>query len=266
MAGLSPIVLLTDFGSKDHYAGVMKGVILSISPRAGIVDLTHEVPPHDVLAAAYLLRCSVPYFPAGSVFAAVVDPGVGTARRAIAVKADGIFLIGPDNGIFDAVMRVAATCEIRAIVREKYFRRNRVGDTFHGRDIFAPVAARLCRQPRIFSDLGPKVKDPVTLKWPKVRSGKGSLRGEIIYVDRFGNAITNLTRSIIAKVLGGRRAGVCAGGKRVGPIHKTYEELTAGRLGALYNSEDDLELAYSRGSAARQARLSPGTKVEVRGC
>ena len=180
------ITLLTDFGTADYFVGAMKGVILSINPQAVIVDITHEIPAQDVAAGAFTLLAAHDTFPSRTIHVAVVDPGVGSARRPIVVSAGNYLFVGPDNGIFNYIYDRAPSFAAFHITDEKFFRRP-VSTTFHGRDIFAPVAAALSTglDP---SSLGPQISDPIRLSTP--------LEPQIIHIDRFGNLITNITREV----------------------------------------------------------------------
>ncbi|MBX6422493.1 S-adenosyl-l-methionine hydroxide adenosyltransferase family protein [Thermosulfurimonas sp. F29] len=238
-----PVVLLTDFGLRDHYVGVMKGVILSRVPEAVLVDLTHEIPPQNVRAAAYELAVSWSYFPEGSVFLCVVDPGVGTARRALAAVIEGRFFVGPDNGLLTLVLRRHGAFEIRAVEAER-FSLPGASTTFHGRDLFAPVAAEILRG-RPLRDFGPRIEDPVLLPFPEPEPVPGGWRARVLRVDRFGNLILNL--SVRELPFGSFRVEV--EGRRV-PLARTYAEVPEGEPLALIGSDGFLEIAVNRGSAA----------------
>jgi len=188
MAG--PIVFLTDFGTEDGFAGVMKGVALSVNPAARLVDLTHEVEPFDVLGGALLLKAHYSYFPKGSIFVGVVDPGVGTRRKAIALKTKNYYFVGPMNGLFDLVLEKETPLKVVELTNPAY-RLRAVNDTFHGRDLFTPAAAYLSLGVPI-SKLGREVKYRRHLRFPKPRPLRGGVEGEIVYFDRFGNAVTNV--------------------------------------------------------------------------
>ncbi len=237
------VVLLTDFGLKDHYVGVMKGVILSIAPQACIIDLSHEISPQNIMEGAYVLGVSYRYFPRGSIFVGVVDPGVGTSRRGICVEAGGYFFVGPDNGLFTLIYQKNSSYRVFSLQEGRFFR-SKVSNTFHGRDIFAPVAAHLVRtrQPEEF---GPEVRDPVMLPWLWPKHTDKGIRGRIIYVDRFGNLITN----ICEKDLKGRRIKGVLFKDHLLPFCKTYAEQHKGAPVCLIGSDGYLEIAISQGSA-----------------
>ncbi|MDQ7038317.1 MAG: SAM-dependent chlorinase/fluorinase [Aquificota bacterium] len=245
-----PVVLLTDFGLRDHYVGVMKGVILSRVPEAVLVDLTHEVPPQDIREGAYLLSVSFRYFPPGTVFLSVVDPGVGTERRALVLKAEGRFCVGPDNGLFTLVLRQAQEAEIRAIDVPRFLLPN-ASHTFHGRDLFAPVVAEILKG-RALSAFGPVVWDPVLLEFPEPELIPGGLRIPVLRVDRFGNLILNLR----AEEVSGRRFRIVVEGRKL-PWVRTYAEVPEGEPLALTGSDGFLEVAVHRGSAVELFGRNP---------
>ena len=192
-----PIVLLTDFGFKDSYVGVMKGVIRSISRDADIIDLCHNIMPQDVAEAAFVLEASYGYFPPGAIFVCVVDPGVGSDRAILCMKAHEQLFLAPDNGLLSVIPESGGR-EIWAVEANEYFLKG-TSMTFHGRDIFAPVAAHLAEglEP---SKLGPRVEHIRALRLPKpVRAADGSLRGQVVYIDQFGNLITNIRGSMLRR-------------------------------------------------------------------
>jgi len=236
------VVLLTDFGLRDHYVGGRTGVILSRVPEAVLVDLTHEIPPQDVRAAAYELFVSYRYFPPGAVFLCVVDPGVGTERRALVVRAGERFFVGPDNGLFTLVLSAEGGAEIRAAESERFFLPG-ASRTFHGRDLFAPLAAEILSG-RPLSAFGPRINDPVMLDFPRPEPLPGGLRVPVLRVDRFGNLILHLR----PEDLPGKFFRVVVEGEEV-PLAGTYAEVPEGRPLALWGSDGFLEIAVNRGSA-----------------
>ena len=187
---VSVITLTTDFGTRDWFVGTMKAVILGILPRAKVVDITHEIPPGDIRAGAFALMASCRYFPRGTVHVAVVDPGVGSQRQAIAVQTARRFFVGPDNGVLSWGLALEKIKTIRLLENRQYFLQP-VSRTFHGRDIFAPVAAHLSRGLSA-SRLGRELKDFVRVPWPLTTKQRGEVQGEIVHIDRFGNAITDI--------------------------------------------------------------------------
>ncbi len=249
-------VFLTDFGLKDHYVGVMKGVLLGMVPEAQCIDLSHEIPPQDVGEGAYLLGVSYRYFPRGTVFVAVVDPGVGTGRRGLLVEAADRFFVGPDNGLFTLVYQQEPDFEAYLLANKRFFREE-VSHTFHGRDIFAPVAAHLLKGV-LPKDFGPRVEDPLRLPWPEPLPKAAEVKGVIIHVDRFGNLVSNIS----AEILKGRRIREVIFKGQSLPFKRTYAEVAPGEPLALIGSDGFLEIAVSRGSAV--ARFGREGEVCVR--
>lgn len=259
------ITLTTDFGQRDGFVGIMKGVILTRAPRARVLDITHDLPPGDVRAAAFVLMNAHRYFPAGTVHVAVVDPGVGGPRRALVARTPRAFYVGPDNGVLSWALSQDPPLEARWIENPKLFL-HPVSQTFHGRDVFAPVAAYLCRGGQ-FSRVGPKAHDWIRLPQPgPLRLSPGVAAGEILYVDRFGNAITNLS------VKRSPEAVPCIEGafvvkKRSSirfPARAFYGAVAPGRPVAVPGSSGFWELAIHGGSAAEKHKLRPGDPVEWR--
>ena len=185
------IALLTDFGLQDNFVGIMKGIIYSISPGVKIVDITHNVSPQDVEEGAFYLLTSYRYFPEGTIFVVVVDPGVGSARRIILVKSQKYYFIAPDNGILSWVLREEKLKKIVQVTQDKYFLKP-ISSTFHGRDIFAPVAGHLSKGIPI-NEFGNEIKDPVSIPFPEPIVRKEEIEGKVLLIDKFGNAITNLS-------------------------------------------------------------------------
>jgi len=262
-----PIVaLLTDFGTRDHYVGAVKGAVLAVCPEAEIVDVTHEVPAHDVLEGAFALEAAYRAFPSRTVFVAVVDPGVGSGRRGIALEAAGYRFVGPDNGIFTFVLADHPDASVRQISNAGLFR-NEVSDTFHARDIFGPVAGHLARGAPL--DLvGSSASAPVLLSLPRVVQRGGEWEAEVLHVDRFGNLTTNLRRQELEGILaslGGDPTGVAVVvGEKVLPLVRTYADVHEGEPCALLGSSDRLEIAVNRGSAERLLGASRGGRIRVR--
>lgn len=255
------VTLTTDFGLRDPYVAEMKGVMLGIARASGrslqLVDVTHDVERHDVAEGALALEAAAPFFPATTVHLAVIDPGVGTARRGLAVASDGHLLVGPDNGLFTPFLDAPGWRAFE--IAEADYRLPHVSRTFHGRDLFAPAAAHLALglDP---ARLGPAVTDPVRLSWPEVRAVAGAVAGAVVHADRFGNLIT----SIHARSVEPLDAGVVIRvGGRVVPLAGTYAELPIGRPGALVGSGGRLEIAVREGSAAAVLRAQRGTPVVV---
>ena len=253
------ITLLTDFGLLDGYVAAMKGVILGIAPEARLVDISHMVPPQDIRSAAFILFTSYAYFPPGTVHLAVVDPGVGTERRPIAVRTRSYFLAGPDNGLFSLILEKETGWEARTIENTDLFREP-VSATFHGRDIFAPTAASLCLG-RPFDTIGP-VCSPFIAEWSTPVRTDGMIEGEIIHIDRFGNAITNIDREMAASGIQVRwKARI--GGIPDLPVLDTYGRASKGSALALIGGSGFVEIAVNMGNAASELGLHTGMKVTL---
>ncbi len=249
------ITLLTDFGAGSGYPAQMKGVILASLPGATLVDLSHEVPRHDVLAGALLLEDCAPRFPARAVHLAVVDPGVGTARRPMSlVDAAGRRFVGPDNGLFTPFLDGGRAC----LVADPEVVPGPVSATFHGRDVFAPVAAWLAAGGD-FEALGPSIADPVRLEWPRAERRGSEIHGQCTTVDSFGNVIT----SIRDADLRGEPFEVTVAGRRARVV-RTYGDGRPGELLALLGSSGRLEIAVCEGNAAQLLCFRRGTEVVAR--
>lgn len=266
---MPPVVaLLTDFGSQDHYVGSLKGAILSVCRDATLVDLAHELPVHDVAAGAFALASSWRDFPEGTIFLAVVDPGVGTSRRALALQAEGRLFVGPDNGILSLVIEDA---EGEVVVREitnPGLVRPEISATFHARDVFGPVAGHLATGVPM-AEVGPLVSDPVRLSpAPPRAGGAGDWGARVLHVDRFGNLITNLGRrdlDAILETVGNDRNGVVIVlGSHVLPLAVTYADVAEGEACALLGSSGRLEIAVNRGSAAQELGAGGGSSLRLR--
>ena len=260
------ISLTTDFGLRDPFVGVMKGVILNINPSAMIVDISHEITNHDLLEAAFILYSSYKYFPPGTIHLVVVDPGVGTSRRPLLVVSDNYRFIAPDNGVLSYIYREEPLKEVIAITAEQYFL-PQISHTFHGRDVFAPVAAWLSTgiDPRKFGEL---VTDYTRLSIPElVQPDDSTLKGAIIHIDRFGNLITNIDRSTFEKMLrksSGKKFVLQIGGEEIVKLIETYAEGKKGELFVLFNSFDLLEVTSYLESAARLLKLRRGDEVVIK--
>jgi len=254
---LPVISLLTDFGTVDYFVGAVKGAILSVNPLAVIADITHEVPPQDVEAAAFILLASYKTFPAGTIHVAVVDPGVGSTRRPIIVSAGEQFFVGPDNGIFSYIYDREPSHRTFHVTADKYFRQP-VSTTFHGRDIFAPVAAALSNgvKPTAFGSL---VTDEVRFETSltPVIEKDGNVEGRIIHIDRFGNCITNITRDVLKD----QPASLLVKGKTIGSFRDFYGDSAPNEVFAIWGSAGFLEIAVNRGSAALTLGVKRGEAV-----
>ncbi|MDD5170857.1 MAG: SAM-dependent chlorinase/fluorinase, partial [Syntrophales bacterium] len=253
------ITLTTDFGYSDPFVGQMKGVILSIQPEASIVDLTHGIPAHDIEQGAFVIASSYSYFPDGSIHVVVVDPGVGSERRGIIVFAGRHYFIGPDNGIFTRIINEAGSYLAAHITNGRYAMTS-TGPTFHGRDIFAPAAAWLAKGADLV-DFGPAVTDVYLPDMPKPEMSGGGFSGEVIYLDRFGNAITNMRKESLP---GGTAFITTVQWKGITvPLISHYAAAEDRGLHALFNSSGYLELFANRESAASLYGIRKGDKVAL---
>jgi S-adenosyl-L-methionine hydrolase (adenosine-forming) len=256
------IALLSDFGSRDHYAGTMKGVVLGICPDVTLVDITHGVPAHDVLDGALQLSAACRYFPPGTIFLAVVDPGVGSARRGIAAEAGDYRFVAPDNGVLTLALRDFPPKRVVELTERRYARPT-VSRTFEGRDRFAPAAAWLAKGIQLTA-LGRPVTDYQRLDIPVPEVADDGVRGMVLRVDQFGNVVTNIDRRTFEAVARGKSVQVSVDGHRVEQIVATYAEIPVGGVCALFGSTDHLELAANAASAAERLGLARGAVVEVR--
>ncbi|MGH7779901.1 MAG: SAM hydrolase/SAM-dependent halogenase family protein [Candidatus Binataceae bacterium] len=259
------IAILTDFGYRDHYAGVMKGVIAKIAPRAQVIDLTHGIPAQSIAGGAIALAQSWRYFPAQTIFLAVVDPGVGTARKPVAIETRaGARFAGPDNGLLALAAEQAGIGRIVEL-RSPRYRLGDISSTFHGRDIFAPAAAWLARGASIRA-LGPAVERLAPLALPAASISAGRIRGEVIYVDGFGNLITNISPAILARLgasFRGKRLSVRIGSSAAIKIYRAYGDAPADSPLATIGSFNLLEIAVRDASAALRYRAAAGANVVV---
>jgi S-adenosyl-L-methionine hydrolase (adenosine-forming) len=261
------VTLLTDFGTADHFVAAMKGVLLSHDPGIRTVDVTHDVPPQDVRAGAFTLLAVHADFPAGTVHVAVVDPGVGSERRAIAAEAGGRFYVGPDNGVLGYVLRQATDARVFHLDEARWLRSAR-GATFHGRDLFAPVAAALATGTPV-DRLGTAITDPVLLESPLAAPGeRGEWIGSILHVDRFGNCITSFTRETVppAVLAPEPRLLLRVGGTEIRTLRRFFADEAAGShdgVFAIWGSAGYLEIAAFGDSAARRLGVGAGTVVRA---
>jgi S-adenosylmethionine hydrolase len=255
---VSVITLTTDFGTRDWFVGTMKGVIASLAPTTRVIDLTHELPPGDIRGGAFALAASHRFFPKGAIHVIVVDPGVGSARKAIAVQTAKAVFVGPDNGVLSWALAKEKIRAIHALENEAYFLRP-VSRTFHGRDVFAPVAAHLSRGLPI-QKFGPALKDFVRLAWPEPRLRRGGLEGEVVYIDRFGNAVTNLEGGLLERA-SGASCEVHAKRQWNCPVKSFYQAVPPKRPIALVGSSGFLEIAINGGSAEKVLGVRVGTRV-----
>ncbi len=240
----SIITLTTDFGTRDHYVGVMKGVMLSVNGNVRPVDITHCIESHDIRAASFVIGNSYRYFPEKTVHLVVVDPGVGSARRPLALLADGHFFVGPDNGVFSSVIHSCEDFSAREIKNRDYFLKD-VSSTFHGRDIFSPVAAHLSLGVP-FSEIGPQICDPEILPDEQCSINGAEIRGTVVYTDKFGNLVTSIPTECVND---GARAVVTVGDKRVLGISESYSSVEPGEIVVVGGSGGYIEISVNRGRA-----------------
>ena len=267
---MSIITLLTDFGLEDAWVGIMKGVILGINSEARIVDITHQIPPQDTAAAAWTIAAAYPYFSGGSVHVVVVDPGVGGDRDILCVSLGGHIFLVPDNGVLSAVLKSNNSADdIRVVTNRKFFLGS-VSNTFHGRDIFAPVGAHLSMSPDI-SAVGPAVEfeNLVRMDLPQPRlTSSGELLGAVIMIDRFGNIITNIDRNIYRAFCDantGCRPVIGVGTHRIKGLCEAYTQVDQGQTLAVFGSMGYLEIAVNCRNAGRELGITRGDRVQVSG-
>jgi len=251
------ITLTTDFGTRDGFVAQMKGVILGINPRARLIDVTHDIEPYSVLEGALVLKGISSHFPSGTIHVAVVDPGVGSNRRGIVLRTEEQTYVGPDNGLFSLIVSDNGAHEIREIKDPEYMLPE-PHPTFHGRDIFAPVAAHLSAG-KPFEEVGPLVHDPMMLSIPTVKENAVGLEGAVIYVDRFGNLTSNIDKAMLNKIMG----TVCVGNVTIKGLSRFFGEVPEGEAIALINSFGLLEIAINQGNAAQVLGIGKDEPVRV---
>lgn len=254
------ITLTTDFGTSDWYVGTMKGVILNISPNAKIVDITHEIPQGDIRAAAFSLLCSYKYFPKGTIHVVVVDPTVGSNRKPIAIKTDSYWFIAPDNGALSYAAMNEKIQDIRLIENERFLLK-RKGNTFHGRDVFAPIAAHIAKGKISPSKIGKRLSDYIKLDYPKTEQKGNEVAGKIIYIDRFGNCITNIEFKDESEYLNSQ---IFIGNKKIATVCRCYADVESGAPVAVFGSSGFIEIAIRDGNAAKKLNLQTGAKIRLK--
>ena len=261
---LSVITLLTDFGTRDYFVASMKGVILNINPQAWIADLSHEVAPHDIAGAAYLLKSCYRYFPDGTVHVAVVDPGVGSNRRPLLISTSRYFFIGPDNGLFTYVCDEETGVEIRQIENRQY-RLDSQGSTFDGRDLFAPAAAWVTKGQAVGS-FGRLLTTYERIPTTAPGWDRQVMTGQIMHVDHFGNLISNLTSFELKEVRGVTKRAVSSlrlGGQTIEGLVSSYSDGAPGVPQALINSNGQIEVFVREGNAAELLGVGRGARIEL---
>jgi len=266
------ITITTDFGTQDAYVPAMKGTMLSICPEARLVDVTHEISPQDVMEAAFVLRSAHPYGPEGAVHLVVVDPGVGTDRRAVAFRAEGQWFVGPDNGVFPLVLDQESPDAMVELDDPTFWRSASPSTTFHGRDIFAPAAAHLAAG-RSVDDIGTPIDTLEPLRWARPSTTANTVQGWVVHVDHFGNCITNIRRSTLADAaelddsepsLDAFPPLKCYAGTTVlRDLHPTYGAVPEEDPLLLFGSTEHLEIAVNGGNAAELLDIRKGDSVKL---
>lgn len=256
----SLITLTSDFGVQDHYVGVMKAVILSICPGARMIDISHNIPPQDIMAGAWVVRNSAMLFPPRSVHLVVVDPGVGTERKPVAMKIRDQLFVGPDNGIFSLI---ADEHEHYAVqLKNSDFWRSDPSSTFHGRDIFAPVAAHLANGTGI-DELGDPLESLETYRWAVPISDKDGIQGWIVHIDRFGNLVTNIPEEMIRETGTDAQLKIYVGNTILDKIVETFGSVTEGEPAAYIGSAGMLEIAINKGDAHKMLGVEKGAQISI---
>jgi hypothetical protein len=254
------ITLTTDFGTQDHYVGAMKAVMLSIAPEARFVDISHEIPPQDIMAGAWVLKNSASLYPSGTVHLVVVDPGVGTERKPVALKMGDQLFVGPDNGIFSLI---AEENEYEAVelTNSSYWREQK-SNTFHGRDIFAPAAAHLAAGVPL-QKLGESLKSVVSYRWAIPISDNDGIQGWILHIDRFGNLVSNIPASLIEEVIGESGLKIYVGNSILEKIVPTFGSVPDGEPAAYIGSAGNLEIAINKGNAQQLLSVEKGAQISI---
>jgi S-adenosylmethionine hydrolase len=263
-AARTPIVtLLTDYGTKDHFVASIKAVILSITPQVQIIDITHEVPAHDILEAGFVLRSCFTYFPTRTIHVVVVDPTVGSQRKPIIVATDNYYFVAPDNGVLSLIYDVEPVSTVVEI-RAEHLMLPEVSKTFHGRDIFAPAAAWLARGTDMLN-FGDPIEEYAKITLPKAKMvGEAMIKGNVLHVDRFGNLITNISRddfNTAREKVPGNTVKTLIGKQEIVGLKEYYAEVQKGEIVALFGSSNLLEIAQNQGSAARTLGVSRGAET-----
>jgi hypothetical protein len=255
------ITLLTDFGTRDHYVASMKGVILNINPQCSLVDITHDVIPNDIQEGALILANTFSYFPKGTIHLSVVDPGVGSARKPVLLVTQNYFFVGPDNGLFGVIAQRERVKQVVVLTKKEYFL-PKVSITFHGRDIFAPVAAHLSSgvKPSAFGYQTRSLKE-LGIRRPMVKSGK--LSGEILHIDTFGNLVSNIDGEKLFQFVRGHPFVIRAGGKGIRELKSMYWEGEKGEPIALIGSGGFLEISVREGNAQKVLKVKRGDPITV---
>jgi len=254
------ITLTTDFGLQDYYVSAMKAVILGIAPDVRFVDVSHEIPSQDIMAGSWVIKNSAMLFPSNTVHVVVVDPGVGTDRDAIALRIDDQYFIGPDNGIFSILTEQKDYRAVR-LTNQTYWGKD-TSNTFHGRDIFAPVAAHLSKGVAL-EELGEPITKLVTYRWAEPIADKDGLQGWVIHIDKFGNLITNLSASLIENAIGSRSVKIYVGNTILDEIVTTFGSVPEGEPAAFIGSSGMLEVGINKGDAREMLGVQKGAQISL---
>jgi S-adenosylmethionine hydrolase len=260
---MSIVALITDFGTSDGYVGSMKGVMLGINPSVTLVDITHAIAPGDIASAAFVLLSTFNDFPPSTIFLAIVDPGVGSGRKALGVKAGPYYFIGPDNGILTLACNKIGKPSIRSLENASFFN-NAISPTFHGRDIFGTVAAHLSKSIASFKKLGPELSSIVQYGFSPVLIKGKKIQGTVIYIDRFGNCITSIEKAFLGR-LNSIRLFITIKSRRAFPVCACYSDIPKGKPLGIIGSSGFLEISINQGNAAKSFNLAIGDKVELHG-
>ncbi len=256
------ITLTTDFGTRGIFVGVMKGVIFSINPDAKIIDIAHDIEPQNIHAGAFLLNSAYHYFPHGAIHLGVIDPGVGSTRRAIAVETEDYYFVVPDNGVLSYVLSTEKVLRSVNLTNSKYFLPQLSG-TFHGRDIFAPVAAHLSRGVP-FDALGEQITQLRRIPILTPQTSESEIVGHILYIDRFGNLITNISQKLFESAGKGRVFVIYIDDRRIQRICRAYLDVPIGELLSIFSSFGTLEIAINQGNAAEMLGIEEGCSIIIR--
>ncbi len=259
---IEPIItLLTDFGEKDPYVGIMKGVILSICPNAKMIDLSHEIEQHNIRDGAFFLKSVTNYYPKGAIHLVVVDPGVGSERGALIIKTKKFYFVGPDNGILSLAAKIDGIEKVVKIKNTTYFLKP-ISNTFHGRDIFAPVAGHLAQNEPI-ENFGTEIKDWIQLEIPSITKNE-MIQAEIIHIDRFGNVITNIPRTFLTDFVGKELEIKIEKKIHTIPFCTTYSQVQVGNILGIIGSSDYLEISINQGNAAERLGVQVEDQIDIR--
>jgi len=254
------LTLTTDFGLQDYYVSAMKGVIMQTAPNARLVDISHQIPAQDIMAGSWVLKNSAMLFPAGTVHLVVVDPGVGTMRKPVALRVKDQLFVGPDNGIF-SLLTEQYDFEAVELTNKKYWRAD-VSNTFHGRDVFAPVAAHLLNGAEL-TDLGPPLDDLETYRWAVPIADDDGIEGWVIHIDAFGNLITNISGSLIDDMIGSKDLKLYVGNTILDNITNTFGSVPDGEAVAYIGSAGMLEIAVNKGDAQKMLGIKKGAQISL---